>query len=105
MSNFKNTSRYSQPVVSKNRSNKTFIVPRSPIKIESGEGDTFLTITQELLIRPDLISQRAYGNSEYWWVIYEFNGIIDPLFDLKLNDVLRIPPIENVLIAISLLEE
>ena len=105
MANFKTTSRYSEAILTKNRSNQNFIILRKPIQLEPEEGDTFLTITQEFLQRPDLVSYAAYGNSDYWWVIYEFNGIRDPFFGLKLNDILRIPPIENVLLAISLLGE
>lgn len=105
MANFKQTSRYRDAVVTKNRSNQNFIILRNPIKLEPGAGDTFITVTKELLQRPDLISYAAYGNPNYWWVIYEFNGIRDPIFGLKLNDILRIPPIEDVLQAISLLGE
>lgn len=105
MANFKSTSRYKRAVVTSNRSNKNFIILRRPIEITEDQGDTFITITQEILKRPDLISQVAYGNSEYWWVIYEFNNIRDPLFELKLNQILRIPAIERVLAAISALED
>ena len=69
MANFKQTSRYREAIVTKNRSNKNFIILRNTLKLDPGAGDTFLTITQELLHRPDLVSYAAYGNAEYWWVI------------------------------------
>lgn len=28
--------------------------------------------------RPELIAQRIYNNPHYWWVICQYNGIIDP---------------------------
>ena len=104
MANFKKTSRYSSAILSKNRSGKNFIILRNQIKLVSSEGDTFLTITKEIQQRPDLVSHIAYGDSSYWWIIYEFNGIKDPFFSLKLNDILRIPTKENVLLAMSQLE-
>lgn len=27
---------------------------------------------------PELLSQRIYGNPSYWWVICQYNGIVDP---------------------------
>lgn len=105
MANFKSTSRYSRAIVTTNRSNKNFILLRKSIDLVPDQGDTFFTVTQEVLNRPDLIAQTFYGNPEYWWVIYEFNGIRDPLFGLKLNQILRIPDLSRVLQAISKLED
>lgn len=105
MANFKNTSRYSHAIVTTNRDSKNFITLRRPIELSPDQGDTFFEVTQEVLLRPDLISQTFYGNTEYWWVIYEFNEIRDPFFELKLGQVLRIPALERVLIAISKLED
>lgn len=105
MANFKKTSRYKNGLVTKNRSGKNYLLLREPLNLEPGPGDTFINVTQEILQRPDLISQIAYNNPEYWWVIYEFNSIKDPLFELKLNDTLRIPPLEKVLKAIQSLGE
>jgi hypothetical protein len=105
MANFKETSRYSRAIVTTNRSNKQFILLRRPINLSPDQGDTFFEVTQEVLKRPDLIAQTFYGNPEYWWVIYEFNGIRNPLFDLKLGQVLRIPALDRVLEAIQDLQE
>lgn len=105
MANFKSTSRYSHAVVTANRSNKPFIILRRPIELDPDQGDTFFTVTQEVLKRPDLIAQTFYGNVEYWWIIYEFNGVKDPLFELKIGQILRIPDLSRVLEAIAKLEE
>ena len=105
MANFKKTSRYSKATVATNRLNKNFILLRRPLELSEDQGDTFFTVTQEVLKRPDLISQNFYGDANYWWVIYEFNGIKDPLFELKMGQILRIPDISRVLEAISKLEE
>lgn len=105
MANFKRTSRYKRAIVTTNRSNQNFILLRKPLVLEQDNGDTFFEVTQEVLKRPDLVAQTFYGNTDYWWVIYEFNGIKDPLFELKMGQILRIPALERVLVAIEQLEE
>lgn len=105
MANFKRTSRYKRAIVTTNRSNQNFIILRKPLVLEQADGDTFFEVTQEVLKRPDLVAQTFYGNTEYWWVIYEFNGIKDPLFELKMGQILRIPALERVLVAIEQLED
>jgi hypothetical protein len=104
MANFKILSRYTGGLVSKTRSNKDFVLLRTPLNLEPDEGDIFITITQELIRRPDLISSQYYDTPELWWVIYEFNGISDPLFELKIGDILRVPELERVLVAVENLE-
>lgn len=42
-------------------------------------------------MRPDLISYRMYGTVDYWWVVCLVNGIDNPLEDLKLGTLLKIP--------------
>lgn len=105
MANFKSTSRYGRGIAAKTRDNKNFLVLRRPIEIKEDASDVFITVTQEFEKRPDLLSQNVYGTTEYWWVIYEFNNIKDPLFGLKSGQVLRIPAIERVLAAIEQLGE
>ena len=105
MANFKNTSRYKSAVATSNRSGKNFILLRRQLVLDPDQGDTFFTVTQEVLKRPDLIAQSFYGNTEYWWAIYEFNGIRDPMFELKLGQILRIPALSRVLAAIAELED
>jgi len=101
MANFKSTSRYGRGVAAKTRDNKNFLVLRRPIEIKEDASDIFITVTQEYAQRPDLVSFSVYGTVEYWWVIYEFNNIKDPLFGLKRGQILRIPAIERVLAAIE----
>ena len=101
MANFKQSSRYSQRIVEFDREGKQFLVLRHQLNLIPAAGDIYLTITQELLQRPDLIAHRAYGDRELWWVIYEFNNINDPLFELTLGQILRIPAIERVRKALT----
>lgn len=101
MANFKKNNRYTNGNTFKTRDDKDFIVLRRPLNLEMADNDVFITIDQSLLFRPDLISNNAYGTSELWWVIYEFNSIKDPLFDMRIGQILRIPDKTRVLEAIN----
>ena len=101
MANFKRLSRYAKRNLEEDRNGEQFIVLREPLNLEPASGDIYVTVNQELLQRPDLIAHRAYGNRELWWVIYEFNGISDPLFELKLGQTIRIPALSRVQTALA----
>jgi len=38
--------------------------------------------------RIDIISQRIYGDTKYWWILLEFNGIVDQ-FSIKLGHIIK----------------
>lgn len=101
MANFSENTRYTNGTITKNRSGKSFLVLRKSLNLEPGDSDDFVIVPQHLTKRPDLISNLAYGTPDLWWVIYEFNGIKDPLFELQTGTVLRIPSIDRVLEAIE----
>lgn len=104
MARFKRLSRYTGGIVTKNRAEEDFLILRRPLNLSQDDGDIFIEVTQDLEKRPDLVSYKAYGIPDLWWVIYEFNGIRDPLFELTIGQVLRIPDIERVQAAIEELE-
>ncbi len=101
MANFQGQSRYNNGLVTKNRAGKSFLVLRQPLNLVEDAGDVLVTVDNRFVNRPDLVADLAYGDSTLWWVIYDFNGIRDPLFDLKLGTILRIPALERVLAAID----
>lgn len=103
MAAFKKNTRYTNGQLAKNRSGKSFLILRNKLNLEPDEGDVLVTISKDLLYRPDLISNNAYGTPDLWWVIFEFNGISDPLFGLRIGQTLKIPEINRVLQAIKLL--
>jgi hypothetical protein len=105
MANFKRQTRYTGGLVQENRSGQEFLVLRLPLNLEPSDGDVFVEVTQDIIDRPDLIAQKAYGNTNLWWAIYEFNGIRDPLFELQMGQILRIPELERVERAIQELED
>ena len=41
---------------------------------------------------PEIIAQRVYNNPHYWWVICQYNGIIDPK-NIPLGMKIRCPNI------------
>lgn len=101
MANFKPFSRYTNGIVTFTRDNKHFLVLRKPLNLKEDNSDVLVTVTQDICKRPDLVSYKAYNTPDLWWVIYEYNGIRNPLLDLKPGQILRIPQLERVNEAIS----
>ena len=101
MANFKPLTRYTNGEISKNRSGQEFLVLRKSLSLEPSADDTFITITNKFIGRPDLIGYTAYKDRRLWWTIFEFNNIRDPFFGLKPGQILRIPSKARVLEAIS----
>lgn len=101
MANFKENTRYTNGFTTTNRSNKKFLVLREALELEPTERDIYVTITQDIENRADLIADKAYGDTKLWWVIYEFNSVRDPLFDLSAGSTLRLPPLDLVLEAVN----
>jgi hypothetical protein len=42
------------------------------------------------------IAYQVYGNKNYWWVVAMYNGIINPIEDLKPGDVLQLPSLTAI---------
>lgn len=101
MATFKKNNRYTNGFSSKNRAGTDFLLLRTALNLTPDSGDVFVSVKQEDILRPDLISQKAYGQPDLWWVILEYNNIQDPLFELKESQILKIPAIERVLAAIA----
>lgn len=101
MANFKRNTRYTNGLSSKNRAGADFLLLRKPLTLVPDPGDTFVAVTSEDILRPDLISYKAYGQPDLWWAILEYNNIQDPLFELKESQILKIPDINRLLDAIK----
>ena len=43
------------------------------------------------LMRPFLISYKLYGTVRFWWIIMLVNGIDNPLSDMEVGQILKIP--------------
>jgi hypothetical protein len=101
MANFKNLTRYTNGFTFKDREGRDFLVLRQSLDLEPGDDDILISVDQNILLRPDLISSKAYDSPELWWAIYEFNGIKDPLFELRIGQILRIPNKDRLIAAIN----
>ena len=104
MANFKEFSRYSGRIIDENRAKNNFLKLRESLDLTEDAGDDFVEVTDELRKRPDLLAWRAYGDHSLWWVIYEFNEIRDPLFEITIGQILRIPQKNRVFEAIGKLK-
>lgn len=85
------SSRYADEEVIYYSENKflTFPIYKKTV-IPNNERDKFYVVTSGTEYRPDLVSQNAYGTSDFWWKIMEANNIKD-IFDFKAGLNIRIP--------------
>jgi len=58
-------------------------------------GDDYYMVKQQFIGRIDLISYDVYGTVDLWWLILLRNNIIDPINDIEVGDVLKIPSISD----------
>jgi len=105
MANFRKNTRYTNGNTTVDREGNKFLVLRKQLNLEPGSDDIFVKITSKYVNRPDLVAHTAYKDTSLWWVIFEFNSIVDPFFDLKLERILRLPSKERVLKAINSLNK
>lgn len=54
-----------------------------------------MMVTPHDIGRPDALSVRAYGDSQYWWLLMRVNKIDDVWNDLVVGDYLIIPDIRD----------
>ena len=59
------------------------------------EGITFITVVDDYVARPDLISLAVYGTDDYADTICKINGISNP-FELNTGMILLIPSLSNL---------
>lgn len=55
------------------------------------EGDIIYVVENFYENRLDLISAVFYGQSRYWWLIAQYNNILDPFSEVEAGRVLFIP--------------
>lgn len=64
-----------------------------PNSLERGD-DKFITV--RIGDNPHLIAYRNFGDERLWWVVADFNDILDPMVDLVPGAVLRIPSLTRL---------
>lgn len=55
--------------------------------------------------QPDRIAWRVYGDSNWWWLICSYNGIINPMTDMYLGQRLRIPALHQAQLSLQALTD
>ena len=71
-----------------------------PIKITLSRDDVFYRVKDSDVGRLDLVAVRTYGKSELWWVIAYVNDIKDPLQDVEVGSLIRLPSLRRIQEAI-----
>lgn len=56
----------------------------------------YYRVSEDDLMRPDMISYKVYGTVKYWWLIMAVNDIFNPLLDLYVGQRLIIPNIVDI---------
>jgi hypothetical protein len=54
---------------------------------------SYYTIRELDLFRPDLLSYKLYGDTQYWWILFKYNNISDVWNDLSVEQVISVPDI------------
>lgn len=63
--------------------------------VQQSEGDVYIEITSTL--RLDKLANDYYGDPKLWWTIAQINNIKNPLTDLQVGMLLRIPPLTSLI--------
>jgi hypothetical protein len=58
-------------------------------------------VTDSDLGQPDAIAYRYYEDSNWWWIICSYNGVINPIRDMFLGQRLRIPVLQQVQLVLQ----
>lgn len=68
------------------------------------EDDVVYTVTKEYEYRPDLLANRLYGDSEFWWVFAVRNPSLlkDPIFDLEAGISIYLPKLSTLRSALGI---
>ncbi len=55
---------------------------------------SYYKCTQFDIGRPDLISYKIYGTTNYWWFLMWFNGVSDAWNDIRENMLIAFPSLD-----------
>lgn len=70
-------------------------------KFELANDDVFYTVDDAFKHRLDLIAAYLYDDTSLWWLIAQFNNIIDPFDEVIVGRVLRAPSKDRVALITS----
>jgi len=69
---------------------------RADLTVNDANDTVWMIDHDKFVNRPDAIAHKFYGNSKYWWLIAEKNGISDPFTEFYKGRKLRIPDLHAV---------
>lgn len=58
--------------------------------------DLLYVLEERYVGRPDLLAYAFYHDTKLWWVIPQFNHILDPVHELTLGKLLIIPSMDKI---------
>lgn len=61
----------------------------------------FHTVSDSDLAQPDAIAHKYYGDSNWWWLICTYNGIVNPMRDMYLGQRLRVPSLHQAQMSLQ----
>jgi capsid portal protein len=88
--NYPNISRYEIYRQIIDNDNNIYVETANQTPVDESQNDKYHEVLQEEENRLDIISNKYYGNPEFWWVIAVGNNLVDP-FVIKVGDIIRIP--------------
>jgi hypothetical protein len=56
----------------------------------------YYRVVETDVMRPDLISYKNYGTVTYWWIVCLVNGVENPLLDIKVGDLYKLPNVIDI---------
>jgi hypothetical protein len=59
---------------------------------EKDPNDKFIAVSGRHVHRIDLLAHDFLGDSKLWWIIAQYNSLIDPYEEMQEGKYLRIPP-------------
>ena len=62
---------------------------------------TTYMLAESDLYRADLLAYKFYNDVNLWWALCLFNGILNPLTDMEIGQIIKIPNKELLLEAMS----
>jgi hypothetical protein len=61
----------------------------------------FHIVSETDIAQPDAIAYNYYGDSNWWWLLCSFNGIVNPMTDMVLGQRLKIPNLHIVQLLLA----
>ena len=89
--NLSSTSRFINTNVYTDKNQNTFFGLWNKLELTADDFDEEITVKEKYIGALDKLSYELYGTEEYWWVIADFNNIIDPFLDMQVGDVIKVP--------------